>query len=237
MHIAICDDNVADRHQMERLLKRESDKRGATTGILYIDSFGNGEALLANPMRYDAYYVDVCKSEDITGVDIVTRLIQTGIQAPVVLCCSDMNYREYPLPEHKQNVLFLDKPIKIKELSDSIDYALEIKSQAVPQIELREDKETYYVTEPDILYAVQDGLYVVVTLTDGRRIRVMDDITNFFDQLENFPTFLAPSAKAVINGRHIQTLEHRKAVMTDGTVFKIHRNCVSYAKCIFEQSL
>ena len=27
MHIAICDDNVADRKQLERLLKRESDKR------------------------------------------------------------------------------------------------------------------------------------------------------------------------------------------------------------------
>lgn len=26
MHIAVCDDNVADRKQLERLLKRESDK-------------------------------------------------------------------------------------------------------------------------------------------------------------------------------------------------------------------
>lgn len=235
MHIAICDDNVADRHQMERLLKRESDKRGATTGILYIDSFGNGAALLSNPMRYDAYYIDVCKTEGITGVDIMTTLFEAGIQAPVVLCCSDIDYREFNLPEHKQNVLFLDKPIQIQELSDSIDYALEIKSKAVPQIELRDDTETYYVTEPDILYAVEDGLYIVVTLTDGRQIRVMSDIPNFFDQLENFPTFLEPSAKSIINGRYIQTLEHRKAVMTDGTVFKIHRNCLSYAKAIYEQ--
>ena len=29
MHVAICDDNVADRRQLERLLKRESDKRSA----------------------------------------------------------------------------------------------------------------------------------------------------------------------------------------------------------------
>ena len=31
MHIAICDDNVADRKQLERLLKRESEKRKSTT--------------------------------------------------------------------------------------------------------------------------------------------------------------------------------------------------------------
>ena len=27
MHIAICDDNIADRKHLERLLSRESDKR------------------------------------------------------------------------------------------------------------------------------------------------------------------------------------------------------------------
>uniref|UniRef100_UPI00405718BA hypothetical protein n=1 Tax=Acetatifactor sp. TaxID=1872090 RepID=UPI00405718BA len=78
-------------------------------------------------------------------------------------------------------------------------------------------------------------LYLIVTLTDGRKIRIMTDIANFFDQLENFPTFLAPSAKAIINGRHIEKLEHRKAVMTDGMVFKVHWNCMSYAKKIWEE--
>lgn len=235
MHIAICDDNVADRHQMERLLKRESDKRSSTTGVLYIDSYGNGEALLANPMRYDAYYIDVCKTEGITGMDIAAKLLEASIQAPVFLCCSDINYRGYAFGGNVQNVLFLDKPIQLQALSDSLDLALEIKSKAIPQIELREDKGTYYVTEPDILYAVEDGLYVIVTLTDGRQIRMMSDIANFFDQLENFPTFLAPSAKKIINGRHIAKLEHRKAVMTDGTAFKVHRNCMSYVKSIFER--
>ena len=55
MHIAVCDDNVADRKQLERLLKRESDKRAASTGIIYTDSFGNSTALLSNPMQYDAF--------------------------------------------------------------------------------------------------------------------------------------------------------------------------------------
>ena len=53
MHLAVCDDNIADRKQMERLLGRESDRRLNTTGILYMDSFGNKEAILTTPMIYD----------------------------------------------------------------------------------------------------------------------------------------------------------------------------------------
>ncbi len=235
MHIAVCDDNVADRHQMERLLKRESDKRSTTTGILYIDSFGNGDALLSNPMRYDAYFIDVCNTDGITGITIAEQLYETGIQAPVIFCCSRINYRDQTLSAPLQHTYFLDKPIRPEELSQSLDYAFELKSKAIPQIELREDKETYYVTEADILYAVEDGLYLIVTLTDGRQLRVMTDCANFFDELDSYPTFLAPSAKAIINGRYIQSLERRQVVMTDGRVFKLHRRCRAYAKEIYEQ--
>ena len=38
MHIAVCDDNVADRKQTERLLQRASDRHASTTGVFYIDS-------------------------------------------------------------------------------------------------------------------------------------------------------------------------------------------------------
>lgn len=232
MHIAICDDNTADRHQMERLLKRESDKRASSTGILYIDSFGNCDALLANPMRYDAYYIDICKSETVTGADVVTKLTEKGVNEPIILCCSDIDYRKQSLPE---NVIFLDKPIKTDELSESIDHALFIKSQAIPQIELRDDKDTYYVTEPDILYAVETKQHVTVTLADGRQIMILTDVANFFEQVEQYDSFFAPTGKVIINGRHINSLEKRKATMVDGMVFKIHRDCMGYAKKIFEE--
>ena len=232
MHIAVCDDNVADRHQIERLLKRESDRRAATTGILYTDSFGNCDTLLANPMQYDAFYIDMCLTEHTTGVDVVARLTQAGVNAPIIMCCSAINYREFPLPD---NVIFLDKPIKAAELSDSIDHALRIKEQAAPLIELREDKETFYVTEPEILYAVEEGRYMLITLKDGRILHVATDTVNLFEQLENYPTFLAPASRLIINGRYIARLGVRKVFMTDGSVFKIHKDCMDYAKKIFQE--
>lgn len=227
MHIAICDDNVADRKQLERLLKRESDKRAGSSGILYTDSFGSCVSLLANPMQYDVFYIDVCKTEGINGLDVVSQLTAKGVNAPIVMCCSSINYREHSLPS---NVIFLDKPIKVAELSSSIDHALRIMEKAEPLIELREDKETYYVTEADILYAEEEGRNVTVTLSDGRKIAVSTTAVNLFSQIEHFPSFMAPSAKVIINCRFIQKLGFYKAVMSDGKVFKIHRECMAYAK-------
>lgn len=132
-------------------------------------------------------------------------------------------------------VIFLDKPIKTAELSASIDHALKIMESAEPLIELREDKETFYVTEKDIIYAVEDGRNLIVSLTDGRKIFVTTTAMNLFLQIESFPSFLAPSQKVIINCRHIKQLGFFKATMADGTVFKIHRDCMPYAKSQFAQ--
>ena len=51
MHVALCDDNTADRKQSERLLQRESLNRISVTGPLYVDSYGNAESLLNKPMQ------------------------------------------------------------------------------------------------------------------------------------------------------------------------------------------
>lgn len=232
MHIAICDDNVADRKQLERLLKREADKRVASTGNIYTDSFGNATSLLANPMQYNAFYIDMCHTEGVTGVDVVNDLLKLGVNAPIVLCCSNLNYREYTFAE---NVFFLDKPIKVPELSDSIDTALDIMSKAVPLIELRGDAETYYVTEPDILYAVENGRHIVISLKDGRKLTLVNSAINFFSQVEAYPSFIAPNLKTVLNGRYIQKLGFRKAIMTDGASFSIHRDCMNYAKYLYKE--
>jgi hypothetical protein len=40
IYIAVCDNNIADRKQLERLLEREKDKRLMENyDVLYIDSF------------------------------------------------------------------------------------------------------------------------------------------------------------------------------------------------------
>ncbi|MDR2042867.1 MAG: hypothetical protein LBQ15_00560 [Clostridium sp.] len=231
MHIAVCDDNIADRKQMERLLKRESDRRTASAGVFYIDSFGNAQAFLHNPMLYDVFYVDVCKTEGSTGADVAAALVAKGVNKPIVLCCSGIDYRQSALPD---NILFLDKPIKAAELSASLDHALAIQANAPPLIELRQEKDTIYVTEPEILYATEEGRSLHITLADGRRISIASSAENFFCQVESYPVFFSPTARTILNGRHIEALRRNKAVMTDQRVFKISRQVVGYARQLLE---
>ncbi|MBE5884625.1 MAG: hypothetical protein E7291_09505 [Lachnospiraceae bacterium] len=229
MHIAICDDNVADRKQMERLLKRESDKRMSTTGNIYADSFGNVEALLANPMQYNAFYIDICKTEGVTGTEVANALNKREGNALIVMCCSEINYRLQSFPD---NVIFLDKPVKAEELSQSIDLALSMMAKAEPLIELRETTDTYYVREAEILYAVEDTIHTVIALADGRHIRIPTSALNFYAQVEKHPVFMVPSEKVVLNCRHISQFGFRKITMSDGTVFKVSGKHITYAKAI-----
>ena len=169
----------------------------------------------------------MCLTEGTTGTDVVNALTAQGVNAPIILCCSKINYREQTYPE---NVIFLDKPIKVAELAQSIDHALEIMAKAVLLIELREDEDTIYVTEPDILYAEEEGRNVIVTLKDGRTVKVATTAINLFSQIENHPTFFAPTVRAILNGRYMEKLGFRKVIMCDGKKFPLHRDCVAYAK-------
>lgn len=232
MHIAICDDNMADRHQMERLLKRESDQRRDTSNPLYIDSYGNCAALLTHPMLYNLFYIDVCRTEGITGMDVVDKLTAAGVKAPIIMCCSDINYREHFFPE---NVKFLDKPIKAAELHKSIEYAQQHSDSAESLIELRDEKETLYVTEADILYAVEKGGITTITLMDGRTIHINTTAMNFFSQVETYPSFSDVTWKCVLNCRYIQKISFGRAAMTDGATFKIDHTALPYTKEMFNK--
>lgn len=229
MHVAVCDDNIADRKQLERLLGRESDRRTKEGEGLFIDSYGNEKALLSNPMQYDIFYVDICKTDHITGADIAKALCSLGVQVPIYMCCSDINYRLTELPE---NVFFLDKPIRTNELAASLDHAYEIKQNAVPLIELRDEKSTYYVTEPDIMYGTFSQKHVKIHLTDGRIISVASDLENLYYQWAHYETFMLPNTKVIINIRYLEKIGLLYVYTTDHHKFRILNSQKKLAKAM-----
>ena len=216
MHVAVCDDNIADRKQTERLLGRESDRRAKITEGLFVDSYGNEQALLTKPMQYDIFYIDMCQTGADHGLQIAQKLVVAGVHAPIYMCCSNVNYREQDFPE---NTFFLDKPLRAEDFIASLDYAEKRKSEAVSRIELRDDNETFYVTADMILYAVEKGNRMLVTLTDGRTVRQVTNISNLFDQWKSFHCFLAPNGKTLVNARHVAKVGLLQIQMTDGRNF------------------
>lgn len=140
MHIAICDDNMADRKQLEQLLERASDRRIHTTGVFHIDSYGNMDAVMDSSMLYDAFFIDITDGP-VNGFQLVRKLIDAGVAAPIILCISTINYRviidaaieEVPAnavessnhevlrQKLKSQVHYLNKPIRVAQLDEMLD--------------------------------------------------------------------------------------------------------------------
>lgn len=240
MHIAVCDDNIADRKQMERLLGRASDRRLHTTGVLYIDSYGNVEAVLRSPMLYDAFFIDMTTGP-VNGFQLARKLIDAGVVAPIVLCISTIDYPSViqaaldKVPEDvteatnhdilrrqlQKQILYLQKPIKVDELDQMLDHAQSLKAETIPTIELRGEKDTLYVHEDEILYAVRDGNYLHVVLTEGRSLDLLSTLPNFYSQLVMFPNFVIISESCLVNGAFVEKLSFLKMTMKDGQIFSV----------------
>ena len=228
MHIAVCDDNIADRKQMERLLGRASDRRLHTTGVLYIDSYGNVEAVLRSPMLYDAFFIDMTNGP-VNGFQLARKLIDAGVVAPIVLCISTIDYpsvietalSKVPEDVTEKQILYLHKPIKVNELDEMLDHAQSLKAETVPTIELRGEKDTLYVHEDEILYAVKNGNYLHVVLTEGRTLDILSTLLNLYSQVTMFTHFVIISEHCFVNTVSIEKLSLLKLTMKDGKSFSV----------------
>ena len=236
MHIAICDDNIADRKQLERLLDRESDRRKNTSGVFFCDSYGNSEHLSRNPMPYELFFLDMT-SEDPDGLSFAIELRRLGVTAPIALCSSSINYQEalkkLPEQERPADLLFIDKPIKVADLTAIIDEALHLGSNRASTIELRSDRTTIYAYEDDIAYVTSKNAYLTVHLTDGRDVTMLDTVSNFYSMIKNYKHLVLVSERAIINAAHVQKMSGLKVTMDDGkklTCPLLSRPFLNYAR-------
>lgn len=212
MHIAICDDNIADRKHLERLLQRESDRRKNTAGILYIDSYGNVDALTKSPMIYDLFFIDMTQLPP-HGMETAILLRDMGVVAPIVLCTSNIRYEDYAKPPVE--LLYISKPFKSEELTDIINKVDAIKKKAAPTIEVRDDLNTYYIYEDDFIYAYPDGYRTKIVLKSGRVIMQLGTLQELIPVLQPFDCFLLLGKKYVVNYNHIEKIERTYVLLSD----------------------
>ncbi len=233
MHIAICDDNIADRKQTERLLSRESDRRAKTDNVLYIDSFGKQESVLVAPMIYDMFFIDMVNDAPSTASDIVKALLAAGVTSPIVMLNSAIDYRQDDYLSSLEQVYFLDKPLKVTELTDIISMGFEKKNQKVPTIELRTDNEVFYVQEEDIMYAVYfNKQYSDVYLADGRKIHLLMNIENFYAHLEHFGSFFPANHHTIVQKKYVKKISLLHVHLTNDKKFLFPNDYKKNAKSI-----
>ena len=231
MHIAVCDDNIADRKQMERLLTRASDAKKVNGQEGYfLDLFGNIPALMQTPEVYDVIFLDMVQGNE-NGLDVARKLRTIGYRGLIVLTSSKIDYTLLVDEQEHENFLFMDKPILVKELNQMLDFCEKNRISPEPVVELRGTDNTIFVSGNDICYAYSlDNSRVRVHLSNGENFDISSDLYHFYNYLDDYD-FIVPSyEKAVINVRMIKKLSLFKVCMNDGKEFHVSIEYRSYMK-------
>ena len=105
-------------------------------------------------MSYDLFFRDLTNG-NADGLTIALKLREMGVTAPIVLCSSNINYlSQISSTEETADFMHLNKPILTTELCVTLDKAISMQQNRIPTIELRSEKDTQYVQEDDIVYAL-----------------------------------------------------------------------------------
>lgn len=233
MHIAVLDDDVASRKQMERLLERASDanKKNGLEGY-YIDSYGAFDSLHSKAAMYDAIYIDIVDS-DMKGHEIAKSILNSGIQGKIILCISSLNYREIISSEDAEQFLFIDKPVNTEELNNTLSICEENRKNREPQIEIRTKDETLYVKYNEFLYAKALVAGKTTIVLKGRKDTIYyKDISMVRKAITEYPFMIAVNKDTVISTYHIDRVTSFHVHMNDGTSFPISLKMSSALKKI-----
>lgn len=216
IYIAICDNNIADRKALERLLEREKDRRlSENFDVLYIDSFGSEEALMATPVKYDIFFVDMTEGPS-NGMEIAKKLRQRGITAPIVLLESTINYTSYV--NAPEDIIYIEKPVNKGQVSHLVEVAQEWAKRKTPLIEVRCQKDTHFIRYDELIRAIPlDSFYTRLCLTGGDFLEMTDSIDSLFNQCISYGCFIR-CKKDIVNIYHIESATDNGFRLTNGDI-------------------
>lgn len=218
MHVAICDDNVADRKHLERLLSRESDKRAGTPNILYIDSYGEKMHFLANPLKYNLIFMDMSSEPGIVEF-ILEHLDEMGYHAPLILYSDKIDYTKIPnLPDY---VVHAKKPYIPDPLPDFLALGDANVIGHVISINVHTNSVISSIPKYMIMYAIEENNTCKLYLTDGTSMEVEEKIEELRQIFEPFEEFERVNAKSIINFKYVTAVMPISVMMQDSKEFKI----------------
>jgi DNA-binding LytR/AlgR family response regulator len=217
--VAICDDNVADRKHIERLLSRESDKRAGTPNILYIDSYGNKDKFLVNPLMYNIIFMDMCSEPGLVE-EIIEKLEEMEYNAPLVLYSSKIDYTQIPnLPAY---VIHQKKPYIPEPLPELLKLGDKNVTGHVEIVELHVKGVLHDIAKNDIMYAEpsEEGTGSKLTFHSGQTLVIDENLSELRNKLEHYEEFVRVNSKAIANFRLVTAVMLTSVIMQDYKEFK-----------------
>jgi len=218
MHVAICDDNVADRKHLERLLSRESDKRRGTPNILYVDSYGDTEHFLINPLKYNLIFMDMCLERG-TVEYLIGELTAMGYHAPLVLYSSRIDYTAIPnLPDF---VIHAKKPYIPEPLPGFLKLGDENVRGYIITLPVHQNGALIDVEKDEIEYILAAKKGTVLHLSDDTRIDVDEQISDLMALLAPYEEFERVNKNGIANFKFVSAVTLLHLIMQNYYQFPI----------------
>lgn len=218
MHVAICDDNVADRKHLERLLSRESDKRRGTPNILYVDSYGDTEHFLINPLKYNIIFMDMCFERG-TVEYLIDELVAMGYDAPLVLYSSRIDYTTIPnLPDF---VVHAKKPYIPEPLPGFLKLGDENVRGDIITLPVHQNSALTEVPKDEIEYVTAAQRGAVLHLLDDTRIDVDEQISDLMELLAPYEEFERVNKNGIANFKFVAAVTPLHLIMQSYFQFPI----------------
>jgi DNA-binding LytR/AlgR family response regulator len=233
MHIAVCNNLIADRKQLERLFKRESDSNN-NTEFFHLDLFGSKTLLMESPILYHIYILDMAEGSQ-ENLSIAQYLRKKGIASLLALC--NVTGLTAEQLDSISPYTILEKPLKPSAINALITQGISLSKTLTIPIEIRGDKETVYILEADILYISYHKKYSTIYKTDGSFIQFLCKIEDLIFPLEDHPSFYISRNGWVININYIENLIGSSVMLTNKTVLKIPFFDRHYLKQLLQQHL
>ena len=208
MRIAICDDDLSEQEQLEQALREWDPTRGA-------EKFFNGAALLEAAGRqpsFDIAFLDIYMSGE-SGVDIARALREISPETGIAFVTTS---REHAVEAFSLHALhYLVKPVTAQGVEEAFRRLTELRARQRRKITFAAGPERNTVFEDQICLLETDDHAVIVSLSDGRRLRVWSRFGELAQQLG--AGFLKINRGIIVNMVFVARMELDTCTLQDGS--------------------
>lgn len=225
MKIAICDDELCYRTQIEKNINDYCAQHNYTDIAIY--TFSNGYDLYCQTEdtgNFDIYILDTIMPE-INGIELGLKLRQSGYKGKIIYLTSSPEYAVDSYKVKAENYLL--KPIKKIELLETLEKIIfDITQNENKSILIKTKENNILVSLDNILYIELYKRTLNYYLTDGRIIQTITIRTSFTKAIQELLSdcrFVQCGQNIVVNLQHITSVGNEEIVFKNSSKLYFNR--------------
>lgn len=225
MKVVICDDNMEDLEEVERLLIKYGE---SVPNIKFaLEMFSSADNLyqkISEKELADIYILDLIMEEK-TGIDIGEKIREAGSESVIVYITSSDDFALEAYGVHA--IRYLLKPVGEERFFEAMDYAFSYaKKKEVSMFNIKTKEGPVSVPYSKIEYIENYSRMLNVCLTNGENIKSIFIRKSFDEEIKEIAEdsqFLKVHKSFLINMDYVKKLDQGSVIMESGKSIPISK--------------